>query len=248
MLIDNSKIWDTHSGETIYTLEHPSVVRCVAFPPDHGSLVATGGVDKVFRIHDLSRAPTANGNTKSDATNGITIPSSTAIEIGAGVHKGIIKSIVWTNNPNVLVTAADDKMIRWWDLRTNSVIQELPVSGEVGSCEFTNIKPRPGNIGDGYPVLCIAAGKTVYFYGGSDARTLIKSVNLPYETASVALHPGQRKFVVGGKQDTWVKVYNYDTEQELGKLAGQVATCIANSTHRRTQGAPRTNLEYQFLT
>lgn len=118
------------------------------------------------------------------------------------------------------MTAADDKMVRWWDLRTNAVIQELPVSGEVGSCEFTNIKPLPGNIGDGYPVLCIAAGKTVYFYGGSDARSLIKSVNLPYETASVALHPGQRKFVVGGKQDTWVKVYNYDTEQEIGKIKG----------------------------
>lgn len=192
-------------------------MRCVAFPPDHSTLVATGGVDKVFRIFDLARLAAANGNGPADAVNGTTIPSQSAIEIGTGTHKGIIRSIVWTSNPNILVTAADDKTIRWWDLRTNTVIQDLPVSGEIGTCEFTNIKPRPGNIGDGYPVLCIAAGKTVYFYGGADARTLIKSVSLPYDVASVALHPGQRKFVVGGKQDTWVKVYNYDSEQELGK-------------------------------
>jgi hypothetical protein len=96
-------------------------------------------------------------------------------------------------------------------------VQEQVVQGEIGSCEFTNIKGESGDIGGGFPVLTIAAGKTVYFYGGADARTLIKSVALPYEVASVALHPIQRKFVTGGMKDTWAKVYDYDTEQELGK-------------------------------
>jgi serine-threonine kinase receptor-associated protein len=197
-------------------------VRCVAFPPDQGQLLATGGMEKILRIFDLSRvspitAPAANGNT---ATNGASdrtlIPAEEAFEVGTGIHKGTIKAIVWTHDPNILVTAADDKMIRWWDLRTRTVMQEQVVQGEIGSCEFTNVKPQPGDIGGGQPVLTIAAGKTVYFYGGNDARTLIKSVVLPYEVASVALHPSQRKFVTGGMKDTWAKVYNYDTEQELG--------------------------------
>ena len=95
-------------------------------------------------------------------------------------------------------------------------MQEQAVQGDIGTCEFTNVKPTPGDIGGGEPVLTIAAGKTVYFYGGKDARALIKSITLPYEVASVALHPSQRKFVTGGAKDTWAKVYNFDTEQELG--------------------------------
>lgn len=182
------------------------------------NLLATGGMEKKLRIFDLSKVtPTANG-----ATNGTDIPTimaDTAFEIGPGVHQGAIKAIVWTRNPNVLVTAADDKVIRWWDLQNQAVVQEQAVSGEIGSCEF-NSPGGVADIGGGLPVLTIAAGKTVYFYGGSDARTLLKSIELPYEVASVALHSTQRKFVTGGRseKDTWAKVYSYDTEQELGKL------------------------------
>ena len=73
------------------------------------------------------------------------------------------------------------------------------------------------DIGEGLPVLTIAAGKTVYFYGGVTSRTLLKTVVLSYDVASAALHPSQRKLVTGGMKDTWAKVYDYDSEQELGK-------------------------------
>jgi len=180
-------------------------------------------MEKILRIFDLSRVspitPPTNGTATPTPADRTLIPAEEAFEVGTGIHKGTIKAIVWTHDPNILVTAADDKMIRWWDLRTRTVMQEQPVSGEIGSCEFTNVKPQPGDIGGGHPVLAIAAGKTVYFYGGIDARTLIKSVALPYEVASVALHPTQRKFVTGGMKDTWAKVYDYDSEKELGMCA-----------------------------
>jgi serine-threonine kinase receptor-associated protein len=95
-------------------------------------------------------------------------------------------------------------------------VQEQAVEGEIGSCEFTNIKGEEGDIGSGLPVLTIAAGRTIYFYGGTNARTLLKSVVLPYDVASVALHPGQRKYITGGMKDTWAKVYEYDSGKELG--------------------------------
>lgn len=180
-------------------------------------------MEKKLRIFDLSAvdaisAPTANGNSISNGPNGRALINADAgFEVGVGVHKGTIKAIVWTRDPNVLVTAADDKIIRWWDLQTRTVVQEQVVQGDIGSCEFTNIKGEPGDIGGGLPVLCIAAGKTVYFYGGQDARTLIKSITLPYDVASVALHPVVRKFVTGGAKDTWAKLYDYETEQELGR-------------------------------
>lgn len=63
-------------------------------------------MEKKLRIFDLSQG-------------GDSAPS---YEIGAGVHTGTIKSIVWTADPNILITAAEDKKIRWWDLRTQSMI------------------------------------------------------------------------------------------------------------------------------
>lgn len=208
-----AKIWDTHTGETTWTLQHHHIVRAVAFPHTRSDLVATGGMEKKLRIFDLSKdSPIINGG--ADEKDPSVLQADKAFEIGPGIHKGAIKAIVWTRDPNVLVTAADDKVIRWWDLQSQSVVQEQPVSGEIGSCEFT-APGGPNDIGEGLPVLTIAAGKTLYFYGGQNARTLLKSFELPYEVSSVALHAAQRKFIVGGMKDTWARVYNYDTEQEI---------------------------------
>lgn len=168
-------------------------------------------MEKKLRLFDLSIVQSA----VSPGGDSTLIAANKGYELGAGVHQGAIKAIVWTYNPNILVTVADDKLIRWWDLQTNSVIQEQEISGDIGSCEFNSYSGGAKSIGGGKPVLAIAAGKTLYFYGGDDARTLLKKVVLPYEAASVALHAEQRKFVVGGAKDTWAKVYNWDTEEEI---------------------------------
>lgn len=174
-------------------------------------------MEKKLRIFDLESIRTDMGQPSSTGDDCVTT-ADRGFEIGAGVHKGTIKAIVWTHDPNVLVTAADDKMIRWWDLRSKDVIQEQPVQGEIGSCEFSTVASHPGDIGGGYPVLTIAAGRSVYFFGGPNARTHLKTINFNYDVASAALHPSQRKVVTGAMRDTWAKVYDYDTEQEIGML------------------------------
>jgi serine-threonine kinase receptor-associated protein len=156
-------------------------------------------MEKKLRIFDLSR-----DNTTSSSA----VPPS--YEIGAGVHTGTIKSIVWAADPNILITAAEDKKIRWWDLRQQSTIGEYAVEGVVGTCEMDNTSS------DG--TLSVAAGKSVYFFDSKSPGTLIKSIKTPYDIASVALHSGQRKFVTGGssQNDTWVRVWDFDEEKELG--------------------------------
>lgn len=205
-----ARVWDTHTGETLWKLQHEHVVRAIAFPPSSGHLLATGGIDKKLLIFDLSPPTTANASTEDTVRT-----EAPSFEIGAGIHRGSIKAIVWTHDPNILVTAADDKMIRWWDLSTRTVVQELSFQGDIGTCEFSALSSDPNDIGGGLPVLSIAAGKTVYFYGGPNARTLLKKITLPYDVASVALHAGQRKFVAGGIKDPWATVYNYDTEEVI---------------------------------
>jgi serine-threonine kinase receptor-associated protein len=156
-------------------------------------------MEKKLRIFDLSR-----DNTTSSSA----VPPS--YEIGAGVHTGTIKSIVWAADPNILITAAEDKKIRWWDLRQQSTIGEYAVEGVVGTCEMDNTSS------DG--TLSVAAGKSVYFFDSKSPGSLIKSIKTPYDIASVALHSGQRKFVTGGssQNDTWVRVWDFDEEKELG--------------------------------
>ncbi|KZF23068.1 WD repeat protein [Xylona heveae TC161] len=204
----SAKVWNTYTGETLHTFQHAHIVRSVAFPTQaRPQFLATGGAEKKLRIFDLNRSssPDATGST-SDAS----------YEIGPGVYGGTIKSIIWGSDFNILATASDDRKIRWWDLRSRTPIRGYEIEGLVGSCEL-NTPPFESNAPG---VLSVAAGKTVYFFDGADPGRLIKSVKLPYEVVSVALHGEQRKFVTGGSGDTWVRAYDFDDEKELDIYKG----------------------------
>ncbi|KAI9793565.1 MAG: hypothetical protein M1816_007998 [Peltula sp. TS41687] len=218
-----AKVWDTHTGENLHTLQHSHIVRAVAFPSQpRPAILATGGAEKKLRIYDLSRATSTSAATSPSPPNGRingahkTLDSSSSptpsYEIGPGTHTGTIKSIVWGSDPNVLITASDDKQLRWFDLRARSVIDTFELGGVVGSCEMSaNYSPN----GDS-PVLSIAAGKSVYFFNGQlGTRELFKTIKTPYDIASVALHSENRQFVTGGSGDTWVRRWDYDEGKEL---------------------------------
>ena len=221
----SARVWDTNTGETLHTLPHSHIVRAVAFPPQpNPQILATGGAEKKLRIYDLSRGGNTNGKnstngsasaspeaTPADASATSTAPS---YEVGPGVHQGTIKSIVWSPDSHILVTAADDKKLRWWDLRSQSPIGEYTLDGLVGSCELDSIALSDSS---GHGTLSVAAGKNVYFFEADRPASLLKHIKTPYEIASVALNGTQRKFVTGQSGDTWVRVWDYDQETELGK-------------------------------
>jgi serine-threonine kinase receptor-associated protein len=168
-------------------------------------------MEKKLRIFDLSISSSTTSSPTYESSSSSAPPPS--YEIGAGVHGGTIKSIVWAADPNILITAAEDKKIRWWDLRTQSTIGEYTVDGVVGTCELSNTSAKG--------VLSVAAGKSVYFFDSMSPGSLIKSIKTPYDLASVALHTEQGKFVTGGgsQNDTWVRVWDFNDEKELGKFA-----------------------------
>jgi serine-threonine kinase receptor-associated protein len=206
-----SKIWDTHTGELLYTIQHDHIVRAIAYPPDNSDLVATGGMEKKLRIFDLTELPAISpGESK-------TIPSSSGFEIGEGVHTSSIKFICWTADPNIVVTASD-KTLRWLDLPSRACIHHEVLDGEIKSCEMVSLAPEhasPTDIGGGMPVLSVCAGKTVYFWGGDRAMQELKRITLPNSIASVALDVKGRKFIVGEEPGTWAKVIRYDDEVEI---------------------------------
>jgi serine-threonine kinase receptor-associated protein len=178
-------------------------------------MLATGGVEKRLRIFDLSRTVTS-AHSSGDSPNGIQNETPSSYEIGADEHKGTIKSIVWTRDPNIMISAADDKKIRWWDLRTRKCIATYTIDGLPGSCEL--------NSGfDGYTeggIVSVAAGKNIYFFDGAQPGQLVKHIRTEREIASVALNGQTKRFVTGCPHDTWVHVWDFDTEREVEKGRG----------------------------
>ena len=210
------KIWDTHTGEVLYTIQHDHIVRAIAYPPDNSELLATGGMEKRLRIFDLAElAAASNGEPTA-------IHAKQGFEIGEGIHTAPIKFICWTHDPNIIVTAAD-KTLRWLDLPSRSCIHHEVLDGEIRSCEMVSLAPEhysPSDIGGGKPVLAVSAGKTAYFWGGERAMDELKRITLPKTIASVGIDVKNRKIVVGEEPGTWAKVVGFDDEAEIDTHKG----------------------------
>ena len=215
-----AKIWDPHTGECLHTLSHHHIVKSVAFPMQPSpQCVATGGLEKKLRIFDLTKH--TNGVTTSTSpeesptrTNGVTngTTSLEGYEVGAGVHTMAIKSVIWNLDYNILTTAAEDRTIRWWDLRSQSPIATYATEKPISSCELNTLQ-SPGNSDAG--ILSVAAGNQCIFFDGAKPGQMTKNVTLEYEVASVAANGQSGRFVTGGGSDTWVRVWDWESEQEI---------------------------------
>lgn len=178
--------------------------------------MATGGSEKKLRIYDLSRVESGGDASMPQVTSRTggmgndAGPSAACYEIGQGYHGGTIKSIIWNSDSNILTTACEDRKIRWWDLRTQRPIVEHQVDGPIGTCELDHLADDAG-------ILSIAAGKAVYFFEGSTPGLLYKRVDLDYEVASVAVNKSINRFVTGATNDTWARVHDLSTHEEIGR-------------------------------
>lgn len=206
----SARVWDTTTGECIHNLAHNHIVKSVAFPlQDHPQFLATGGQEKKLRVFDLSRASNASPTALHDPRNAST--DLEGMEIGAGVHQASIKSVVWNVDYNIITTAAEDKTIRWWDLRSQSVIRTFTADRDIMSCELST-----NTAGDTNPVvLSVATANACYFFDAHRPGELQKQVAFDYDIASVAINPAASRFVTGGHKDFWIRVYDYHSEQEL---------------------------------
>ncbi|KAK2073441.1 hypothetical protein P8C59_007726 [Phyllachora maydis] len=218
----SAKVWDTHTGELHYDLPHDHIVRAVAYPPNKSDMLATGGFEKKLRIYDLvEEKPLPSPNTDGPVTP-VTIPPSKAFEIGEGTHTKPIKFICWATDPNVLITASGEHL-RWFDLPSRRCIREVNFGDEIKSCEFVSLAPdytSPSHIGGGLPVLAVAAGKSVAFWGGPRAEDEIKRFTLKHTAVSVGLDLKNNKFIVGEEPGTVGHVYRWEDGSEMEVLKG----------------------------
>ena len=223
-----SKVWDTHTGECLHTLQHNHIVRAVSFPlQKHPEVVATGGHEKKLRLFDLTRggssAPGSNGTSTSTTSPtptptvdgiGTVVQASSGLEVGAGIHTATIKSIVWNRDYNILTTAAEDQKSRWWDLRSQRPLSEFTTQSPIGSCELDISGTNATDTG----VISVAAGKDVYFFDGSRPGTLVKTMKFSHDVASVSVNIEKSRIVTGGRDDFWLRIYDWEDHDAQNEL------------------------------
>ncbi|KEP54234.1 Serine/Threonine kinase receptor-associated protein [Rhizoctonia solani 123E] len=188
-----AKLWDTYTGQPLASLPHEHIVCTVAFGPG-GTRGLTGGQEKKIRLWDLARAGQQQGDPSFLKAPGL-----------AAAHEGTIKSVLW-GNEHLGVSAGDDAVVRWWDLRTlaspfHLKLPEAPTSMELSIPTQT---------------LTITHGKTVSFVPLSGPESgPSHQVTLAHAPSSASLHPvfGDR-FVAGSVGDPWVRVYGLEMGEE----------------------------------
>jgi len=141
----------------------------------------------------------------------------TLLLVNASLPTGNIKSIIWGPDPNMIITAAEDKAIRWWDIRMETPIATYNIEGIFGSCELSYM-PRARSANSS--ILSVGAGKNAYFFPGNSPGQLMSMIKTPHEIASLAANYDENIFVTGGTGDTWVRIYSFDEGKELNIYKG----------------------------
>lgn len=185
----SAKVWDTFTGDCLHTFPHQHIVRTVGISGDGGKVV-TGGHEKKLRLFDLQR------------------PDKEELLGGERAHEGTIKSAVWHRGgvEDTVVSAGEDKVVRWWDTRSLSLTHSMTFDNPISSMERST-----SPFGE---LLNITTGKDVLFIDAA-TRQIRKQHTLNIPVSSASLHPTLAdRFVAGSSSDGWVRIFDFESGQE----------------------------------
>ncbi|KAJ9523158.1 WD40-repeat-containing domain protein [Haematococcus lacustris] len=149
------------------------------------SKLATGGMEKMVRIYDLDKTDQAPELYPAQASG--------------------LRCMAWLNNDNLLLCSFTDKNgMTAFDTRSKQVVRTIETDAPIQSIEVSFDQQH----------LTTAEGKIVRFF---DAATLqqVKQHKLPRANAESASYCAEKGIFVAGGEDMWVRVFNYETGQEL---------------------------------
>ncbi|CEP16447.1 hypothetical protein [Parasitella parasitica] len=149
--------------------------------------ILTGGQEKKLRIFDLYR------------------PEAPATELEG--HNDTIKAVVWDEANHQILSVGGDSNVRVWDLRTMQQSGTIACKAPVSTMSFDSCGKY----------ITWAAGNTANFWKPGASFEDVKVVETKKKTSSVSLHPSHKKFVAGSDDDLWVRIYDFDSGEELGK-------------------------------
>lgn len=123
-----------------------------------------------------------------------------------------INKVTWVSDSLILCGCADGKVHLWDTSSPDSPVHTFDTKEfeEIRDLELRTISPS------GSQIMTVAAGTKVYFYD-VESTMLLKEYKMPIhfrEEGGATLHPSGNKFVAGGS-DLWVRVFDYETGEEL---------------------------------
>ena len=108
------KLWDVATGERLDTLNQSlKELYCLAFSPD-GKRLAAAGVDNRIRVWEIS----------NDGRGG-----SNPLRYSVFAHQAAILKLAYSQDGSVLVSSAEDSLVKTWNADTMSLRRTLPREG-----------------------------------------------------------------------------------------------------------------------
>jgi len=208
------KVWDAITGKSLWEFPHNHIVKTCDFSPD-SSRLATGGHEGLLRIYNLTDQLRNGGGDDSNNENGVDDDIVATEPMVLNHEKVVITKCNWWTD-KLLLAAGADGTIRFWEVDNNVVAHTFKVDAEVRDMEIVNTTSD-----DGSTILTVASGNMVYFFD-LNSKELLKSYTMPIhfkDEGGASLHPSGTKFVAGGS-DLWVRVFDYETGEELECLKG----------------------------
>lgn len=119
-------------------------------------------------------------------------------------HSSSIRHVLFANNSQIVISASEDKTIRFWDKNSKQEIKKL---------DFNSI-PISIELSRDSKLLSICYGNYVMFWD-MESMNLIKEFKIPTQVLSSTLHPDKSVFVCGGEDFKMYK-YDFNNGNELG--------------------------------
>lgn len=209
------KVWDAITGKMLWHFtNHKHIVKTCDFSPNSKRL-ATGGHEGVVRIYDLANA-SQNNNQNDVPTMEIMYPTPSKVAIS---------KCNWFTD-NLLLVAYSDGNVRFWEVPETPPGAPAPAQPPKEPIHVLSTEQKTEirdmelsfNLGGiaGNDILTVAAGQKVFFFDVNN-KSLVHVYPMPVhfrDEGGATLHPSGKMFVAGGS-DLWVRVFDYETGEEL---------------------------------
>jgi WD40 repeat protein/transcriptional regulator with XRE-family HTH domain len=185
------KLWDTHTGQCLKTLQGGDyVTQSVEFSPD-GKILASGNRDATVRLWDVRTGEclkTLRGHTQN------------------------VWSIAFSPNGRTLASGSLDRTARLWDVHTGKCLQTL--SGHTNSVFSVSFSP------DGKTLASGSSDRTVRLWNVHTGQCLNTLQGHDDGVWSVAFSPMTGETLASGSDDRTIRLWNAHTGQCLNTLQG----------------------------